>query len=152
MDCRAAKRLIPAFLDGELQPDKEALLNEHLDACGSCRADVIALKQTMTVMGACQDIAPTFTITDIKSRAAERQSLHGWFSLAPRWAAAFGVALAISIGAMGGVGLNAVRQSAQPHSSSGAVSDVLNLGVADDPLVELIAARVPDGSGQEGGK
>ena len=141
MDFRAARRLIPAFLDGELGSDKEGLLNGHLASCDSCRAEMVALKRTMEAIGACQDLEPAFTLADIKARAAERQTRRGWISPAPRWATALGAAVAIFVGTVGGIGLQVVHQSStQPPAASRAVSDVLSLGASDDPLADLITA------------
>jgi predicted anti-sigma-YlaC factor YlaD len=146
MDCRVARRLIPAFLDGELGLDRETLLNEHLAECGSCRAEIVALKRTMDTLGICSDLEPTFTLADIKARAAVRQTRRGWFSLAPRWATALGAAVAIFIGAVGGIGLNTMNQPTQPPVVSIAVSDVLSLGVSDDPLADLMVASASEPS------
>jgi predicted anti-sigma-YlaC factor YlaD len=157
MDCRAARRFIPAFLDGELQPGREVPLKEHLDLCGSCRAEMVALRRTMDAMGACQDLEPAFALADIKARATERQTRRGWFSLAPRWATALGAAVAIFVGTVGGIGLQVVHQSStQPPAVSRAVSDVLGLGTSDDPLADLMVASasehstIPGNNGQEG--
>ncbi len=146
MDCRAAKRLIPAFLDGELQASKAALLNEHLTECSSCRAEMVALKRTMDTLGICSCMEPTFNLTDIKARAAERQTKREWFSLAPHWATALGAAVAILIGAVGGIGLSTMNQPSQPPAISIAVSDVLNLGASDDPLADLMVASTSEPS------
>ncbi len=147
MECRAAKRLIPAFLDGELGPDKEELLSGHLASCCSCRAEMVALKRTMDIVGACPDLEPAFTLADIRARAAERQTQRGWFLLAPRWATALGVAVAIFVGTVGGIGLQAVHQSST-HSPavSRAVSDILGLGASDDPLANLTVASASEPS------
>jgi len=162
MDCRSATRLISAYLDDELASDREALLNEHLSSCGSCQAEMIALKQTMVAMGARENISPAFTLADIESPAAERQARRGWalgfgwFSLAPRWVTVLGAVVAIFVGAVGGIGLHAVNQPTRPPAASRAVSDILSLGASDDPLADLIAERpsgsstAPGGRGQEG--
>jgi len=157
MDCRAAIRFIPAFLDGELQPYEEALLNEHLASCDSCRAEMVALKKTMAAMSVCKDLDPAFTLADIKARAAERQAWRRWFSLAPRWATALAAAVAIFVGTVGGIGLQVVHQSStQPPAVSRAVSDVLGLGASDDSLADLMVASAsepsttPGNNGQEG--
>ena len=147
MDCRAARRLIPASVDGELGSDKEGLLNGHLASCDSCRAEMVALKQTMAAMGACQDIEPAFTLADIRARAAEWRTRRGWFSLAPRWATALAATVAIFVGTVGGVGLRvALQSSTQPPAVSRAVSDVLGLDASDDPLADLVVASISEPS------
>jgi predicted anti-sigma-YlaC factor YlaD len=162
MDCRSATRLIPAYLDGELASNKDALLNEHLSSCSSCRAELAALEQAMAAMGARKNIEPAFTLADIEAPSAERQARRGWVSslnwpwLAPRWATVLGAAVAIFVGAIGGVSLHAVSQPTPPPAASRMVSDVLSLGVSDDPLADLIAekpsASSPTGSGGREGR
>ena len=39
------RNLIPAYVDGELETDTQALFAEHLDNCGSCRAELRAHQQ-----------------------------------------------------------------------------------------------------------
>jgi len=162
MDCKWATRLIPAYLDGELTAENEALLTEHLSSCSSCRAEMVALKQTLAAMEACHDVAPAFTLADIKAPMAQRQIWRGWLpgfgwsSFSPRWSTALGAVFAIFVGTVGGIGLHAVDQPSRPPVASRAVSDMLSLGASDDPLTNLVAERpsassaVPGDNGQEG--
>ena len=45
MDCRRAKRMISAYIDGELSLAKRLLLSEHLMACERCRRRMMELKE-----------------------------------------------------------------------------------------------------------
>jgi ferric-dicitrate binding protein FerR (iron transport regulator) len=45
MDCTAAHNLLSAWLDGELPPADRDRLEEHLEACSSCRAAADGLRQ-----------------------------------------------------------------------------------------------------------
>jgi len=155
MDCRAAVRLIPAFLDGELQPAKRALLSDHLASCDSCRAEMAAMNRAMDVLGEVRSVEPEFTLSDVMARVAERRGRRRWMSrlyrpaTAARWATAVGVAAAIVVGAIGGVGLQSVQESSlHPPAASGSISDALSLGASDDPVAGL---TMPGTSGSQTG-
>ncbi|HEX8803354.1 MAG TPA: zf-HC2 domain-containing protein, partial [Acidimicrobiales bacterium] len=42
--------LLSARLDGELAPDAEAAVDEHVAACAACRRDLDALARTRTLL------------------------------------------------------------------------------------------------------
>ena len=157
MHCRSVKRWIPRLLDGELVPAQAERLATHLAQCGTCRAELDALRQTMTALGAWPGLESAFTFSDIKVRAAMRQTRRGWlpdsasFRKAPRWTAAVGVAVAILAGTAAGIGLEGARSACMPHpESSSLVADVLSLGSADDPLADLAVAGAPRSSTESG--
>jgi len=135
MNCKTAKRMISAFLDGELSETKARLLSEHVDSCAVCRGELMATRNVNNALGLWPGIAPTFSLADVKQRAAERRARqsHIWtlphLGQMPRWATGLAAVFAILIGTVGGVGLEAIRQPIhQTATASAAVSDILSLG------------------------
>ena len=148
MNCRAARRMMSAYLDGELPEIEAGRLNEHMGLCSACRAEMSALRSINGALDAWPGIAPTFSLADIKQRAALHRPSRTWNPLrigqVPRWATAALAAFAIAVGTVGGVGLGDIRQPApQSMSASAAVSDILSLGGFGDPLVDLVSAEIP---------
>ncbi|HYZ75591.1 MAG TPA: zf-HC2 domain-containing protein [Chthoniobacterales bacterium] len=45
MNCEEADRLLDAYLDGELEPDKRAALEQHLDGCPECKQKLDRLRR-----------------------------------------------------------------------------------------------------------
>jgi len=50
--CRIVKNAIPAYLEGDLPPDKLRLVEEHLAACSSCRAEEAIFRRSMNALDA----------------------------------------------------------------------------------------------------
>lgn len=148
MDCKAARRLIPAFVDGELQPDMVALLDRHLASCPTCREEMAALQRTNEAMLVCGEIEPAFTLADIRERAA-RRSLSGenrvfaWLLPMQRFAASASVIIALAIGSLSGV-YYCSRGSGHTHlpttAAARGVSDSMGLDAFDDGLAGALFA------------
>lgn len=105
MDCTSAKKLIPAFVDGELPGEKAQRLDEHLAACEACRNELSALRATMSALDAWTGIEPRLGYADLRARISDRQ--RGWrFALlrpAPRWAVGTALFLGLLVGSLSGV-------------------------------------------------
>jgi len=139
MNCKTAKRLIPAFTDGELEPDKAALLSQHLASCRSCRGEMASLKRTMEAIGVCGEIEPSFTLADIRERAAPRRLLPAfpWLLPVPRLGTAAMVIAALVAGSVSGIyyGSHIGNQShSRAAVSTQRVSDSFGLDAFDDGL------------------
>ena len=50
--CRIVKNAIPAYLEGDLPPDKLRLVEEHLATCSSCRAEEAIFRRSMNALDA----------------------------------------------------------------------------------------------------
>jgi anti-sigma factor (TIGR02949 family) len=50
MDCDVVKELLPAYVDGELDPPAIARLRQHTDGCAACAAALRALRQTRALV------------------------------------------------------------------------------------------------------
>ncbi len=50
MDCREGRDLIAPYFLGSLEPEERSLLEEHLDACSECNAEVLEAGEAATVL------------------------------------------------------------------------------------------------------
>lgn len=81
-----------AFLDGEITPEEEVVLKEHLDSCEECRVTMEELERTVTMfenIGAIQ--APPGFVNGVTSRLPQRKVQKGpkkWLRQHPIMAAA----------------------------------------------------------------
>jgi anti-sigma-K factor RskA len=58
MDCREIQKLVPVFLDGELEPSQQQRVETHLQTCAECRKEVQAVQKTWEMLGELDDIQP----------------------------------------------------------------------------------------------
>lgn len=148
MDCKTAKRLIPAYLDNEIAPSKATALVEHLMSCRSCENEMLAVKRTMEAVDYIGEIEPTFMVADIHERALHRKPA-GIISIRlgqlPRPAVAAMVLAALAIGS--GTGIyhgsqiaNRVHreQHEQPVISKQVASKFIGLDAFDDGLSSAV--------------
>lgn len=81
-----------AFLDGEITPEEEAVLAEHLDSCEECRVTMEELERTVTMfenIGTIQ--APSGFVDGVAARLPQRKVQKGpkkWLRQHPIMAAA----------------------------------------------------------------
>lgn len=146
MNCNTAKKMMSTFIDGELPDLKRRLLNEHINSCDGCHAELQALERVNNTLDIWPNITSTLNLADVKQRAALRQPSRIWdffrMGQMPRWVTAVLVLLAISIGTFGGARLESIQHTVQPTSSA-VISDALSLGSSDDPLVNMVSASIP---------
>lgn len=138
MNCKTAKRLIPALIDGELDSDKATLLSQHLASCDSCREEMSSLKHAMEALAVCGNIEPSFTLADIRERAAQRRPANpvtAWLWQMRGLATAAMVLMALAAGSVSGIYYGS-RSASQPRGSSVVstqrVSDSFGLDAFDD--------------------
>lgn len=142
MNCKDAKRLIPAFLDGELGVERSAAVKSHLVDCRTCRQEMAALERTMECLEAPEAIQPAFTLADIRRRASQRRSIGLlWLPPLPRFASAAMLLAAMAIGGISGA-YHASQRGAPanlpPAVSAQGVSDSLGLDAFDNGLAGAI--------------
>ncbi len=58
MDCRAIKKMIPIYLDGELQPQENQSVKDHLAGCPACQRELEAFNESWDMLGELGDIEP----------------------------------------------------------------------------------------------
>ena len=59
MNCAQVKKLIPVYLDGELEGDEIRLVKEHLAACPACQQEMRAFEKSWEMLDTWEDIEPT---------------------------------------------------------------------------------------------
>jgi anti-sigma factor RsiW len=157
MDCNAARRLIPAYLDGELNSAKTTDLAEHIASCEVCTRETAAIKRTMAAMGTCAGMEPAFTLADIRERAARRRPLaQVWLGQLMRPATAALVVAALAIGSGSGIyystHLSAHSRRVPAPVSRQSASDSFGLDAFDDGLSGSVfvadARAAADGGGR----
>jgi anti-sigma factor RsiW len=58
MKCNKIKIMLSAYFDGELKPEEEKTVIEHLKSCGSCAGELEYLKQTRKLFARTERIEP----------------------------------------------------------------------------------------------
>lgn len=58
MDCREIKKLIPIYLDKELEPSESHEVREHLSACPACQKEFEAFEASWAMLGELDEIHP----------------------------------------------------------------------------------------------
>ncbi len=142
MNCSEIKRLIPEFLDGQLDSDVHQRVQSHLDICAGCSREAIAIRRAWEMVGELDDIQPDPNFkTRFWARVAEQTSWQEKFfgeiralflnrRLVPALAAA-GLILCISV-----VATYKYLQTSQPDSFMAEFSDA-DLDMVDNiDLVE----------------
>ncbi len=56
--CRNIEEMMSAYLDGEVSPDEERLVREHLASCPGCRATLEDLRRTATLVKGLEEVEP----------------------------------------------------------------------------------------------
>lgn len=58
MDCKKIKKLIPLFLDKELEHQEAQIVRKHLDDCRDCQSEFKAFERSWAILGELDDIQP----------------------------------------------------------------------------------------------
>ncbi len=109
-ECRAVRRALHAYLDGELPPDQAERVSAHMQACGDCRGALQAARATRDLLRSQpQPEPPPGLAAAIKARAYEElahpvRAAFDWRTALVPAAAAAGLMLALALT------LNLVRQ------------------------------------------
>lgn len=143
MNCKSARKLIPAHIDGELDSPKTELLRSHLESCNSCRGLSQSLRRASDALGVVPEIAPAFTMADIRERASLRSHspLMSLFPPVSRLAAAAMAIAAVAGGSLSGVYYgagSAARNQPALTVSADTVATSLGLDAFDSGLAEAL--------------
>ncbi len=117
MNCKAIKKLLVAYLDGELTPAKRSLIERHISGCKQCREELEALKSVQTELRQAlsmeaDEVSPPPELWEKLQRRLEDsprtsfwQKYSGWLNR-PLWRAVVPVALVVMIiGTLWGTGV-----------------------------------------------
>jgi anti-sigma factor RsiW len=119
---------MPSLAAGSLEPSAE--MQEHLQACAPCAAQLQEFRQTMALLDEWQAPEPSaYFDTRLQARlrgekAAEGARAHGWFGWLPRPAMVVVAALLVAAG----VGVFSVRQRSTFGTGAVAVNTSANAG------------------------
>ncbi|MCK5013849.1 MAG: zf-HC2 domain-containing protein [Candidatus Omnitrophica bacterium] len=58
MDCQGIRKLIPIYLDKELEPQESQQVREHLSGCPECQKEFGAFEESWAMLGELSDIRP----------------------------------------------------------------------------------------------
>lgn len=59
MNCSKIKKLLPVFLDGELEHEKEELVRQHLSTCSECGLEAKLVSKTWGLLDKLETIEPS---------------------------------------------------------------------------------------------
>ncbi len=79
MSAHATVEMLSAYLDEELTPSEASRLEEHVEACGSCRARLQGMRNVVSTLHHLERMAPPPTLNQVVARrvalAGEEQGL-----------------------------------------------------------------------------
>jgi len=81
MDCREIRKLLPAAVDRQLETDDQQRLDEHLQSCAACRAELEDLRKTVGYLQHIEEVeTPTWMTEKIMAqiRAEAVQPAPSW--------------------------------------------------------------------------
>lgn len=58
MDCQEIKKLIPVYLDKELEPQESQQVREHLSGCPACQKELEAFEESWAMLGELDEVRP----------------------------------------------------------------------------------------------
>lgn len=75
MDCQKIQGLLLDFLEGELSSDQDDLVRKHLLQCSACRRELLARKETLSLVGDLPSPEPAGDWLDSIERKIEKEGL-----------------------------------------------------------------------------
>lgn len=137
MKCSEARKELSRYLDGEVCPDEQRLLSEHLGLCRECRAELAALSRVGDVLKSTlegMEIQPFF-MTRLRQRVREdarpAMVIERIRRVAVAAAAAVGIVASLLIGNQAGKTM--YRSIASTHISPGVEeTNIFGLGSFDE--------------------
>jgi len=64
MDCREIRKLLPAVVDRQLEADDQQRLDEHIQSCAACRAELEDLRKTVAYLQHVEEVEPPPWMTE----------------------------------------------------------------------------------------
>ncbi|MEO0085259.1 MAG: zf-HC2 domain-containing protein [candidate division WOR-3 bacterium] len=93
------KRLIPAWLDGELEPTRRDAVAKHLAVCVVCRAEMAALRADRQALVSSRTPEPSpYLLTRVMAEARRIRPSRVWLTVPALRAAAAVLVVAASLG------------------------------------------------------
>ena len=102
MDCKKAKNLMSAYVDGMLESAEKSAFEAHIHTCKDCERELELLKSTLNLLADAKYSAPenfTYEVREkLKSAVPEKRRTFARFGKFSACAAAFVILAAVSIG------------------------------------------------------
>lgn len=102
MDCKKAKNLMSAYVDGMLESAEKSAFEAHIHTCKDCERELDLLKSTLNLLADAKYSAPenfTYEVREkLKSAVPEKRRTFARFGKFSACAAAFVILAAVSIG------------------------------------------------------
>lgn len=102
MDCKKAKNLMSAYVDGMLESAEKSAFEAHIHTCKGCERELELLKSTLNLLADAKYSAPenfTYEVREkLKSAVPEKRRTFARFGKFSACAAAFVILAAVSIG------------------------------------------------------
>lgn len=102
MDCKKAKNLMSAYVDGMLESAEKSAFEAHIHTCKDCERELELLKSTLNLLADAKYSAPenfTYEVREkLKSAVPEKRRTFARFGKFSAWAAAFVILAAAAIG------------------------------------------------------
>ena len=102
MDCKKAKNLMSAYVDGMLESAEKSAFEAHIHTCKDCERELELLKSTLNLLADAKYSAPenfTYEVLEkLKSAVPEKRRTFARFGKFSACAAAFVILAAVSIG------------------------------------------------------
>ena len=138
MRCKEVRRLLSAFIDGELPPEVMTKIEEHLKDCASCMQEKESILASLNLLNESIPViepSPYFW-TKLKQQILQREEkkrlttrIFGWLTYKPATAAALA---AIVVGLFLGNFLGKALYYGQEITKDPAYAEALNLEALDD--------------------
>ena len=126
MRCRAARRMMSRYLDGELPETRRSSVDQHLGCCPECRSEFAAQDRLWSLLGRAAPAPSPDVFAAVEARLSERPGLSFAFSrLRPRhvgYAAAAAVLVGLAI--LSGVWAGTERYSANGGDKDGTFAEL----------------------------
>jgi len=143
MKCSKVRKLVSAYLDGELGEARAREVEAHLAACSDCRAEAEAVRRTLDLLGEWRPVEPRLGLEALRERLKQRAP-RTWQPVLPipRWAAAALALLSIWAGAS--LGLRVPQAPPAKAPSEHQIASAVGLPQYDD----LVEASLAHGIGE----
>ncbi len=72
--CSGTRGALSGYVDGHLNPEEEARIEEHLNTCRGCREDLESLRATVALLRSLPEVTPSrsFAVAPVKPLPGRR--------------------------------------------------------------------------------
>ncbi len=151
MRCTKVRKLIPRFVDSELEESTALLVRDHIASCAACRAEEAELRSTLDLLSEWPDANAKLGFEALLERASQRSrkaaERRAPLLGAPSWAVATLAAISLAGGAL--LGVTTTQTPSSPPPSEEQVASAMALGSFDDMLAASFACGIEADEAQD---